>query len=202
MTFDPLECPHCSTLVLPTGDGVCPSCRYNINEELTPEQAENLTAARARIAEPRRMLASRRNPPAVSTVNTLLPRHLAAIFDNLIAMVLGVLAAKSVAEDLPALQLLALVAAYLAYYLLLEGLTSRTPGKLITGLAVTQFNGARCTWRQSLIRTGFRILEVNPILLGFMPAAVSIVFSRYHQRIGDKVAETIVVPSGRVRKMR
>ncbi|MHB8867145.1 MAG: hypothetical protein ACYC6N_32685 [Pirellulaceae bacterium] len=117
MTFDPLECPHCSTLVLPTGDGVCPSCRYNINEELTPEQAENLTAARARIAEPPRMLASRRNPPAVSTVNTLLPRHLAAIFDNLIAMVLGVLAAKSVAEDLPALQLLALVAAYLAYYL-------------------------------------------------------------------------------------
>jgi hypothetical protein len=71
MTFDPLECPHCSTLVLPTGDGVCPNCRCNINEELTPEQAANVAAARARFAEPRRMLTSHRNPSAVSTANTV-----------------------------------------------------------------------------------------------------------------------------------
>jgi uncharacterized RDD family membrane protein YckC len=73
----------------------------------------------------------------------VLPRHIAAILDNLVAMVLGVLAAKTVAEDLPILQLLALVATYLAYYLLFEGLASRTPGKLLTGLVVIQFNGAR-----------------------------------------------------------
>jgi uncharacterized RDD family membrane protein YckC len=132
----------------------------------------------------------------------VLPRHIAAILDNLVAMVLGVLAAKTVAEDLPIVQLLALVATYLAYYLLFEGLASRTPGKLLTGLVVIQFNGARCTWRQALVRTCFRVLEVNPALLGAIPAAISIVFSRNHQRIGDKVAGTVVVPTYRIRRNR
>ena len=140
--------------------------------------------------------------PAVSTHDTVLARYVAATFDNLVAMVLGVLAAKTVVDDQPILQFLTLVATYLAYFLVFEGLISRTPGKLLTGLVVIQFDGARCTWRKSLIRTCFRVLEVNPLLLGAIPAAITIVFSRSHQRIGDKVAGTIVVPTRRVRRNR
>lgn len=140
--------------------------------------------------------------PAISTDGTVLPRYIAASFDNLVAMVLSILAAKAVAEDLQIFQFLALVGTYLAYYLLFEGLASRTPGKLLTGLVVLQFNGERCTWRQSLVRTGFRVLEVNPVLFGGILAAICIILLRNHQRIGDKVAGTVVVLTNRIQRSR
>lgn len=164
------------------------------------ESHANAAVAGDDVEAPAPAIASSDASPAVATDNTVLPRHIAAILDNIIAMVLGVVAAKSVAEDMPGVQIPVLVVAYLGYYLLFEGVISRTPGKLLTGLVVIQFNGKRCTWGQSLIRTCFRVLEVNPALLGAIPAALSIVISRHHQRFGDKVAGTIVVPSRRVRK--
>jgi uncharacterized RDD family membrane protein YckC len=147
-----------------------------------------------------RPLASHDESPAVSTRNTLVPRLIAAILDNVIAMTLGMLAAKSLDEDMLAMQLLLCVAVYLGYYFLFERFISRTPGKALTGLVVIQFDGGRCTWRQSLIRTCFRLLEVNPVLLGAIPAAICILTSSHHQRLGDRIARTIVVPSRRVPK--
>ena len=135
--------------------------------------------------------------PAVSTSNTVLPRYMAAVIDNIAAMVLAVLVAKSIPDDLAILQLAAAVATYLGYYLLLEGLLARTPGKLATGLVVIQLDGRRCSWRQALVRTVFRLVEVNPALLGALPAAVCIVVSQNHQRFGDRVAGTFVVPADR-----
>ena len=140
--------------------------------------------------------------PAVAASNTVVPRYIAATIDNLIAMILAVLAAKSIYEDLAILQLAAAVAAYLGYYLLFEAATGRTPGKLSTGLIVIQFDGRRCSWRQALVRTAFRLLEVNPALLGALPAAVCIVVSKDHQRFGDRVAGTVVVPADRWRVLR
>jgi ethanolamine utilization microcompartment shell protein EutS len=46
-----IECPHCATMIVPAGEGVCPSCRYSVNDELSPDQAANLVAAREPIAE-------------------------------------------------------------------------------------------------------------------------------------------------------
>ena len=166
------------------------------------ESFANAAAKNRDTGVPELAIASNDALPAVSTGNTVLPRHIAAILDNVLAMILGVVAAKSVAEDLLAVQLFLFMAVYLGYYFLFEGFISRTPGKLLTGLVVIQFDGGRCTWRQSLIRTCFRILEVNPAFLGAIPAALSIVFSKHHQRFGDKTAGTIVVPSRRVRKQR
>jgi uncharacterized RDD family membrane protein YckC len=147
-----------------------------------------------------RPLASHDELPAVSTRNTLVPRQIAAILDNIMAMTLGMVAAKSVDEELLPMQLLLCVAVYLGYFFLFEGFISRTPGKALTGLVVIQFDGGRCTWRQSLIRTCFRLLEVNPALLGAIPAVISILTSSHHQRLGDRMAQTIVVPSRRVPK--
>jgi uncharacterized RDD family membrane protein YckC len=145
-------------------------------------------------------IASKDPSPAVSTDNTVLPRHIAALMDNAIALLLCVVAAKSVAEDMPVVQLLISVTVYLGYYFVFESLVSRTPGKLLTGLVVIQFDGRRCTWRQTLIRTCIRVLEANPVVLGALPAAICILSSKHHQRFGDKVARTIVVPARRLRK--
>lgn len=129
----------------------------------------------------------------ISTAHTIVPRHAAAILDNLIAIALGALAAKSVSEEFLVAQIVCLVVVFLGYYFAFEAAISRTPGKVLTGLVVVQDDGTRISVRAAAIRTAFRILEVNPVLFGATPAALSILYSRRHQRFGDKVAGTIVV---------
>lgn len=132
--------------------------------------------------------------PEDSPQGTTVLRHVAAIADNIVAMIASVLAAKQLPDSLPAMQVAALALCYLGYYLIFESLFSTTPAKYTTGLTVRDFNGGRCTFLQTLIRTLFRIVEVNPIILGGIPAAASILWSRDKQRFGDKVARTVVVP--------
>jgi uncharacterized RDD family membrane protein YckC len=131
--------------------------------------------------------------PVLSTAHTIIPRQLAAIADNLIAMILGVCAAKFISHDSPGLQTVCFITIYFGYFFVFEALISRTPGKLLTGLKVVRTNGNRISAWHAAIRTTFRIVEVNPALLGALPAALSIVFSRHNQRFGDKAAGTIVV---------
>lgn len=135
--------------------------------------------------------------PSISTQRTLLPRHLAAILDNLLALVISAVAVRSIDDEQPLLKFGVMILVYLGYFLLSEGLIGRSPCKLMSGLVVVQLDGRRCTWRQTLIRTLFRLLEVNPLLLGGLPAAISIFSSTRRQRIGDRVAGTIVVCSSR-----
>jgi len=139
---------------------------------------------------------------SLSTVDTVRPRHLAAVMDNLLAMVLAVVAAKSIDVGRPTLQAVVLVVVFLAYYLVFELLFSRTPSKFVTGLVIVELDGRRCTWQHVLTRTAFRVLEVNPLFLGGLPAALSIIFSEHHQRFGGKVAETLVVHSRVLRQSR
>jgi uncharacterized RDD family membrane protein YckC len=140
------------------------------------------------------------DPLADLTADTVVPRYVAASLDMLLMMLIAVIAAKQFSNDWPLLQTAVALAIYPAYFLLWEGLTARTPGKLLTGLVVVNFHRQRCSWRQTGIRTLFRLLEVNPILLGALPAAISIVTSKYRQRLGDKAAKTIVVPGRRLKK--
>ena len=136
--------------------------------------------------------------PYISPQGATLARHIAGILDNLIACFLAVVVAKQIDEENLLLQFAAAVLAYLGYYFAFEAAISRSVGKLLTGLKVVDFDGERCTLKQTAIRTLFRLLEVNPFLLGGLPAAVRIVWSRNKQRFGDKAAKTVVVFSRRV----
>ena len=131
--------------------------------------------------------------PAITTDGTTIPRHISAIIDNVVAMLLSVVAAKQLPDDQPAQQIVLLVATYLAYYLVFEIALTSTPGKLMNGLVVRGFDGSRCSVRQICIRTLTRLVEVNPVLLGGLPAATSILWSRNKQRFGDKLAHTVVI---------
>lgn len=136
--------------------------------------------------------------PAYWVGETVVPRYLAASLDNAITFVTSIVAAKSVSDEFPLLQTATMVAAYLGYYFAFEGWTSRTPGKFLTGLRVVRLDGARPTWRQTAIRTAFRVLEADPLVLGGIPGALSIVASPRRQRFGDKVGRTLVVHSNRL----
>ena len=136
--------------------------------------------------------------PAVSVAETLGPRYWAAIIDNVCALTATYIAAKSISDRYPVLQVIAFISVYFLYFLVWEGLTGRSVGKLLSGLVVIDFNGRRLTWLQALLRTILRLIEVNPIL-GALPAGIFAWASPFRQRIGDRLAGTIVVRSWRWR---
>jgi uncharacterized RDD family membrane protein YckC len=85
--------------------------------------------------------------------------------------------------------------AYLAvlvfvYYFFLEGLLSATLGKLLLGLRVYDKNGDMCSFGASLRRNIFRFVDWSPFL--YIVGVVAILVSRDRQRIGDRIAGTIV----------
>ena len=82
-----------------------------------------------------------------------------------------------------------------SYYLLFEGLTGVTVGKLALGIRVVSDNGERPSFLQGVVRTAFRLIEVNPLLLGGLPAFLIVSASKNKQRLGDKLAGTYVVLS-------
>ena len=120
-------------------------------------------------------------------------RYFAAIIDNLIAIALMLGVVIFVPERFPAIKGFFIVVIYLGYYIALEALWSRTLGKYFQGLIVRKLDGELCGWKAAVIRGISRIVEVNPLLFGGIPAALIIISSERKQRIGDMFAGTVVV---------
>ena len=120
-------------------------------------------------------------------------RIIAFIIDNLIASILSVLTVGAIGSANPIISGSILCLTYLLYFFVFEILWSRTPGKFFQGLVVRNIDGGRSNTKQILIRTIARIIEANPILLGGIPAGITIISSTEKQRIGDMLAGTVVV---------
>ena len=120
-------------------------------------------------------------------------RFFAATIDNLIAIGLMLVIVGSMPENWSVLRAIFIVIGYLGYFFIFEGLWGRTLGKYFQGLVVRNLNGAKAGWGSTLIRTLLRIIEVNPALFGAIPAGLIIISSERKQRIGDMLANTVVV---------
>jgi uncharacterized RDD family membrane protein YckC len=120
-------------------------------------------------------------------------RLIAAFIDHLCALALMLIIVALLPEKSAFIKGLFFFLVYLAYYVLLEALWSRTLGKFFQGLVVRQLDGSPCGWKAALIRSGARIIEVNPLLLGGLPAGIVITLTKRKQRIGDLLAGTLVV---------
>lgn len=96
----------------------------------------------------------------------------------------------SMTEDIPPwLNLMGIVSG-IVYFTVLEAASGTTLGKRILKLRVVRTNGAPITVRDALVRNVFRILD------GFLLYAVGVIAiltSSENQRLGDRVAGTIVV---------
>lgn len=90
------------------------------------------------------------------------------------------------------LAVLGLVAG-VAYFPVTEGLWGRSLGKQLTGTIVVNQNGDPPGVPRAIVRTLFRLVEVNPFLLGGLPAGVFVFNTKHCQRLGDMVAGTYVV---------
>ncbi|WP_264454368.1 RDD family protein [Paenibacillus polymyxa] len=86
-----------------------------------------------------------------------------------------------------------LLIAFFSYYLLLEGYTGYTLGKFVFRIKVVNGEGKPPGFLKSLIRTLLRLIDTNPLLMGGIPAGISVLVTASRQRIGDLAAGTYVV---------
>ena len=61
---------------------------------------------------------------------------------------------------------------YLLYYVLLEGLTGYTVGKLLFRIRAVRADGRAPGFVKGLIRATLRIVDTNPLLMGALPAGI------------------------------
>ena len=92
--------------------------------------------------------------------------------------------------------------AAIAYFPVSEGLWGRTVGKLVTGLVVVDSKGNRPGLLRATGRTVTRMIEVNPFLLGGLPAGLIVFASKRRQRLGDMLAGTYVIPKADLARLR
>ena len=120
-------------------------------------------------------------------------RFISAIIDNLIAMVLTIVVVGLMPEDRSTLRIVVLISVFLGYYFVLETFWGRTIGKYLQGLIVKKLDGTAADWKTALVRTVLRVLEVNPILFGAIPAGIVLISTERKQRLGDILAGSVVV---------
>jgi uncharacterized RDD family membrane protein YckC len=81
---------------------------------------------------------------------------------------------------------------WVTYYAVLEGLFGATIGKGLAGLRVTDLEGRRVGPQAAILRNLARLLDVLPF--SYLLGGILTLATRRHQRLGDRLARTIVVP--------
>ncbi|MBA2451790.1 MAG: RDD family protein [Chloroflexia bacterium] len=79
---------------------------------------------------------------------------------------------------------------YLAYFIVLEGTSGTTLGKRVLKLKVVKVDGSPIDMRESVIRNVLRFVDG---LFSYLVGAILIWTNPNKQRLGDRVANTIVV---------
>jgi uncharacterized RDD family membrane protein YckC len=82
---------------------------------------------------------------------------------------------------------------WVAYYAVLEGLFGATLGKLLADLRVTDLEGRRVGWQAAILRNLARLLDALPFL--YLVGGILTLSSGQHQRLGDRLAGTLVIPA-------
>lgn len=81
--------------------------------------------------------------------------------------------------------------AVVVYFSVAEALTGRTLGKALLGLEVRRLSGGPITMREAILRNVLRLVDGLPWL--YLVGLVSILMGPLPQRLGDRLAGTIVV---------
>lgn len=128
-------------------------------------------------------------------------RFLALIVDSLSAAAVAATVALFLVPLLPAGLGTALFATFnflltWGYHVFFEVRSrGQSPGKRLLGLRVVDGRGLPLTWEQSFVRNVVRILDFAPAFYGF--GAFVLGLDPQRRRLGDIVADTVVVEEGR-----
>jgi uncharacterized RDD family membrane protein YckC len=94
--------------------------------------------------------------------------------------------------------LVVVFAAQWLYSFLWEGLTGRSPGKMVADLRVVMLDGRPIGFTAAALRNVLRAADVLPV--GYLVGVVAMAANRRFQRLGDLVAGTMVIIPGRAEK--
>jgi uncharacterized RDD family membrane protein YckC len=84
----------------------------------------------------------------------------------------------------------------------MEGRWGATLGKFGTKIRVVDRLGRVPGYGRAVVRTLLRLVEVNPLLLGGIPAGIIALSSKSKQRLGDMLAGTYVLYLADVERLR
>ncbi len=134
-------------------------------------------------------------PPVEVQPAPLVTRVLAGLIDAGILLVISavlmfVAGFQLIVFSLSFAQAVFLAILSFAYFLLLEGLFGATIGKQILRLRVVDKEGDPCTFKASFYRNLLRFVDWLPLL--YIAGIISILASAKRQRIGDRIAGTVV----------
>jgi len=123
-------------------------------------------------------------------------RFLAYLIDSIFLSVIFILINMVLLRDpLPIEEMYILLGLYIfvqvAYFTLLEGFSGASLGKRIVKIKVLREDGEPCRFGAALVRNFFRLIDMLPAV--YIAAIILILRSSKKQRLGDKIAGTIVV---------
>lgn len=122
-------------------------------------------------------------------------RAVAVIIDIvLLGIVTSILSGILVRAGLPAVGGLTSLLISFAYYIYLEGNYGQTIGKMALDIVVVTEDGDHIDYRPAALRTVLRIVDVLPVL--YLVGIVAVLLTDRKQRLGDMVADTVVVRAG------
>jgi uncharacterized RDD family membrane protein YckC len=79
------------------------------------------------------------------------------------------------------------------YYIVMEAMQGATVGKIALGIRVVKLDGSPMSWGESIVRNLLRIVDHLPYAIPYLLGALLIWTSPTKQRLGDRVAHTVVV---------
>jgi uncharacterized RDD family membrane protein YckC len=131
--------------------------------------------------------------------SSIVVRRWGATWIDFLVLILLLVPPLSLPEALRPIAILLTCLIALTYFPVLEHLSGRTLGKVVCRVRVVNATGGHPSWGQAIIRTLLRFLEVNPALLGGIPAGIVVLSSKNRQRLGDMAARTFVLREEDVR---
>lgn len=75
----------------------------------------------------------------------------------------------------------------------MEAMQGATVGKMALGIRVIKLDGSPMSWGESIVRNLWRIVDHLPYAIPCLLGALLIWTSPTKQRLGDRVAHTVVV---------
>lgn len=124
---------------------------------------------------------------------SIIVRRWAGCWIDFIVVILIFLIPDLIGNDFYQATLWLWLALAVLYFPIMESLAGGTVGKHVMRLAIVDAEGNRPGIGAVLIRTCFRVVEVNPFLAGGVPAGIIAGISKTKQRLGDMAAGTYVV---------
>lgn len=79
------------------------------------------------------------------------------------------------------------------YFIYFEGKSGQTPGKRLLNVMVVKEDGSPCDYGDAAIRNLLRIVDQLGIVIPYLVGLIVIFVTDEKQRIGDLVADTVVV---------